>query len=99
MKKNLRKIVDIGFMPGRGIVDVVFILRRLTEKYWSKGKKMLLYYIYIYIYIYIFYIYYIYIYIYIYIPHGITMKMPYRLDILLHRPASHPIFSYFLHDQ
>ena len=42
MKKNLRKIVDIGFMPGRGIVDVVFILRRLTEKYWSKGKKMLL---------------------------------------------------------
>ena len=26
---------------------------------------------------------------------GITIKMPYRVDVL-HRPASHPIFSYWV---
>ena len=25
---------------------------------------------------------------------GITMKIPYRVDIFLHQPALHPIFSY-----
>ena len=39
------ELVDIdkmqyGFMPGRGIFDTVFILKRLTEKYQSKGKKL-----------------------------------------------------------
>ena len=29
---------------------------------------------------------------------GVTIKMSYRVDVLLHRPALHPIFSYFLHD-
>ena len=23
---------------------------------------------------------------------GVTMKIPYKLDVLLHQPASHPIF-------
>ena len=27
---------------------------------------------------------------------GITMKIPYEVNILLHRPASHPIFSYWV---
>ena len=39
MNKKLREIVYIGFMPGRGTVDTMFNLRRLTEKYQSKGKK------------------------------------------------------------
>ena len=26
---------------------------------------------------------------------GVTIKMPYRVDVL-HRPASHPIFSYWV---
>ena len=39
------ELVDIdkmqyGFMPSRGIFDTVFILKRLTEKYQSKGKKL-----------------------------------------------------------
>ena len=29
---------------------------------------------------------------------GVTIKMSYRVDILLHRPALHPIFAYFLDD-
>ena len=52
LKRKLNEIVDIGFMSGRGTGDAVFILRRLTEKYWSKGKKLFSYSIYIYIYIY-----------------------------------------------
>ena len=27
---------------------------------------------------------------------GITIKMPYEVDVLLHQPASHPIFSYWV---
>ena len=62
-KRSLGK-QDAGFMTGRGTGDSVFILRRLTEKYWSKGRKLFYYGIYIYIY----YIYmYICIYVYIYI--------------------------------
>ena len=38
MNKKLREIY-IDFMPGRGTVDTMFNLRRLTEKYQSKGKK------------------------------------------------------------
>ena len=42
---RLREVVDIdkmqyGFMPGRGILDVVFVLRRLTEKFRAKNKKL-----------------------------------------------------------
>ena len=48
LKRKLSEIVDTGFMTGRGTGDAVFILRRLTEKYWSKGKKLFSYSIYIY---------------------------------------------------
>ena len=27
---------------------------------------------------------------------GVTIKIPYGVDVLLHRPASHPIFSYWV---
>ena len=42
---RLREVVDIdkmqyGFMPGRGTVDTVFVLRRLTEKFRAKNKKL-----------------------------------------------------------
>ena len=42
---RLRELVDIdkmqyGFMPGRGTVDAVFVLRRLTEKFRAKNKKL-----------------------------------------------------------
>ena len=40
LKRRLNEIADIGFMTGRGTGDAVFILRRLTEKCWSKGKKL-----------------------------------------------------------
>ena len=35
--------IQYGFMPGRGTVDAVFVLRRLTEKFRAKNKKLLLY--------------------------------------------------------
>ena len=43
---HLREVVNIdkmqyGFMPGRGTVDAVFVLRRLTEKFRTKNKKLL----------------------------------------------------------
>ena len=42
---RLREVVDIdkmqyGFMPGRRTVDAVFVLRRLTEKFRAKNKKL-----------------------------------------------------------
>ena len=42
---RLREVVDIdkmqyGFMLGRGTVDAVFVLRRLTEKFRAKNKKL-----------------------------------------------------------
>ena len=42
---HLHKVVDIdkmqyAFMPGRGTVDAVFVLRRLTEKFRAKNKKL-----------------------------------------------------------
>ena len=49
-KRKLSEIVDIRFMTDRGTGDAVFILRRLTEKYWSKCKKLFSYSVYIYIY-------------------------------------------------
>ena len=41
----LCEVVDIdkmeyGFMPGRGTVDVVFILKRLAEKFRTKNEKL-----------------------------------------------------------
>ena len=32
--------MQYGFMPGRGTVDTVFVLRRLTEKFRTKNKKL-----------------------------------------------------------
>ena len=45
LENRLRKIVRVdgmqfGFMPGRGTMDAVFILRRLQEEYRAKGKKL-----------------------------------------------------------
>ena len=45
---RLREVVDIdkmqyGFMPGRGTVDAVFVLRRLTENLEPKIRSCLLY--------------------------------------------------------
>ena len=46
MDGRLREVVDIdkmqyGFMPGKGTVDAVFVLRRLSEKFRAKNKKLL----------------------------------------------------------
>ena len=32
--------MQYGFMPGRGTVDAVFVLMRLTEKFTAKNKKL-----------------------------------------------------------
>ena len=32
--------MQFGFMPGKGIIDAVFILRRLQEEYLDKEKKL-----------------------------------------------------------
>ena len=45
LKRYLKKIVTIydmqfGFMPGKGKIDSVFILRRLQEEYIAKQKKL-----------------------------------------------------------
>ena len=45
LDKRLHRIVSIdgmqfGFMPERGTIDAVFILRRLHEEYHAKGKKI-----------------------------------------------------------
>ena len=42
---HLREVVDIdkmqyGFMPGRGTVDAVFVLSRLSEKFRAKNRTL-----------------------------------------------------------
>ena len=32
--------MQFGFMPERGTIDAVFILRRMQEEYHTKGKKL-----------------------------------------------------------
>ena len=32
--------MQFGFMPERGTIDAVFILRRLQEEYHAKGKRL-----------------------------------------------------------
>ena len=44
-EKRIHRIVtvdemQIGFMPERGTIDAVFILRRMQEEYHAKGKKV-----------------------------------------------------------
>ena len=50
MEKRLHRIVTvnvmkISFMPERGAIDVVFILRRLREEYHAKGRKLYMYFV------------------------------------------------------
>ena len=45
LEKRIWSMVNVdemqfGFMPGKGTVDAVFILRRLQEEYRDKGKKL-----------------------------------------------------------
>ena len=45
LEKRIRSMVNVdemqfGYMPGKGTVDAVFILRRLQEEYRDKGKKL-----------------------------------------------------------
>ena len=48
---RLHEVVDLQYkmqyelMPGRGTVDVVFVLRRLSEKFRAKNKKLFLYFL------------------------------------------------------
>ena len=43
--RHLSEVLDIdkmqyGFMPGKGTIDTVFVLRRLNEKFRVKNKKL-----------------------------------------------------------
>ena len=45
LEKRLQCMIKVnkmqfGFMPGKGTVDAVFILRRLQEEYLEKEKKL-----------------------------------------------------------
>ena len=47
IEQEIRRVVDIdamqfGFMPGRGTIDAIFIVRQLQEKYLEKKKKLYL---------------------------------------------------------
>ena len=44
-ERRLRKVVELdememGFMPGRGTMDAIFILRQLMEKYEMAGRNL-----------------------------------------------------------
>ena len=45
LERRLQRMVKVdeiqfGFMPGKGTIDAVFILRRLQEEYLDKEKKL-----------------------------------------------------------
>ena len=45
LERRMRRMVKVdemqfGFMPGKGTIDAVFILRRLQEEYLDKEKKL-----------------------------------------------------------
>ena len=45
LEKRLRKVVKIddmqfGFIPGKGTINTVFILRRIQEEYLAEQKKL-----------------------------------------------------------
>ena len=47
LERRIRTLVNLnkmqfGFMPGKGTVDAIFIVRRMQEKYQKKGKKLYL---------------------------------------------------------
>ena len=37
--------LQFGFLPERGTIDAVYILRRLQEEYHAKGKKLSMYFV------------------------------------------------------
>ena len=41
---NLNKM-QFGFMSGKGIVDAIFIVRRMQEEYQKKNKKLCMYFV------------------------------------------------------
>ena len=45
IEQNIRELVDIdamqfGFIPGKGAMDAIFIVRQLQERYLEKKKKL-----------------------------------------------------------
>ena len=45
LKRRIRTLVNLnemqfGFMPGKGTVDVIFIVRKMQEEYQKKDKKL-----------------------------------------------------------
>ena len=45
LERRIQTLVNLnemqfGFMPGKGTVDVIFILRRMQEEYQKKNKKL-----------------------------------------------------------
>ena len=47
-ERRLRKVVKLdemqmGFMPGRGTTDAIFIMRQLLEKYEMAGRDLSIY--------------------------------------------------------
>ena len=45
LERRIQTLVDLnkmqfGFMPGKGTVDVMFIVRRMQEEYQKKNKKL-----------------------------------------------------------
>ena len=67
-------MADFGFMNGRGTSDAVFILRRLTEKYWLRRLAER----------YCFIIACVYIYKYIYTPRHFIQFYPEKLKYWVH---------------
>ena len=47
LEERLRRVVKIsacqcGFMPGKGTIDAIYVVRRMMEKHEAKGKKLYL---------------------------------------------------------
>ena len=40
LQRMVKDEMQFGFMPGKGTIDAVFILRRLQEEYLDKEKKL-----------------------------------------------------------
>jgi len=43
--KRLRRVIDIdemqmGFMPGKGTIEAIFIIRQMMEKYEAAGRNL-----------------------------------------------------------
>ena len=48
LERQIRTIINLnkmqfGFMPGKGTVDAIFIVRRMQEEYQKKDKKLVVY--------------------------------------------------------